>query len=83
MLVYSHVILCSFLLTFSQISTANEEEKALEAIGKASYKQFDMDDKVEELKDKYISKEVQKYGGWAFQIGKVIHEKKITYKWRF
>jgi len=70
-------------LTMPTRSPAGNEQDAMKALAKATYKQTNLDDKVKVLEKKLLSKEVRIYGSWATTIVKIHLEKRVTYEWTF
>ena len=56
---------------------ANDTDRAMESVFKAGIKQYNIDDKVNTLKDEYINKDVEKYGGIVYSIIKVTRNRII------
>lgn len=76
-------LLFFIMLLFSHCVFASSERDALKALGKAAYKQTDLDDYARKMEKKYISKEMKDYTAWAILVIKTITEKKISYRWTF
>lgn len=78
------IILLTTSITVSRVPASSDNtEKALIAIGKASYKQFGVDKKVKKLEKEYVPKEIRKHGKWIAIGIKLVNEKKISYEWTF
>lgn len=62
---------------------ANPEEEALKHIGKACYKEFQIDKFVKQIEKRYLPEELKKYGG-PIGVGiRIIAEQKVAYTWTF
>ncbi len=76
-----------FILTASigitQAADASAERDALRALGKATYKQANIDDVVKKYEKKNISEDIKKYGGYASIIVRLAVEKRISAEWTF
>lgn len=64
-------------------ANANSDQEVVKYVGKALYKQLDVDDHIQRLEKRYLSKEIRKYGG-AIGVGvRILTEQKISYVWKF
>lgn len=62
---------------------ASNTDRAIESILKAGYYQYELDEKLDYLKDEYVNKDVEKYSGMAYTIIKITQDRKVTLKWKF
>lgn len=77
-------LILTLLLTPSLKANDNEDyERALKAIGKIAYKEYNLDKKVKELEKKYIDKDLKKYGGYTILVADIVINQRIKYEWKF
>lgn len=61
----------------------NPEQEAIRNLGKAAYKQFNIDDYVDVLEKRYMPEWIVRNAGTVVVIAKIIDEQRISYTWRF
>jgi hypothetical protein len=59
------------------------EKEAWRHLGKASYRQFNIDDYVKDIERRYVPRWVVRNAGTIMVFAKIIDEQKISYTWRF
>ena len=62
---------------------ANPEKEAMKYLGKACYKQFNINTYAKRVEVYFLNEEVRKYGGAISAGVRIIAEQKISYVWTF
>jgi len=75
----------SAFISMAPVDTAyaNPEAEALRNLGKACYKQFEIDDMVKTLEIKLLNEDVRKYGGIIGAGVRMVAEQKVSFTWSF
>lgn len=71
------------ILAVNSSASDGESREAVSSLTKATYKYHGIDKYVRKLEKQYLSDDVRVYGGWMYQIGKTVVEKRITYEVTF
>lgn len=82
-LIGTYVLGTSLAIQPAPVDNSNAREEAVRAIGKALYKELDLDEPVKRLEKKLITKEIRENGKWIVIISKIAIEKRISYEWTF
>lgn len=75
-------IIFATAFSIGDVANADNQQKAIDALIKASYYQFDVDKEVKKIEEKYTP-DLLKENPWIAYTAKVAIEKKITLQWKF
>lgn len=67
----------------NQPGYADPEREAIRAMGKALYKEADLDEFTKRLEKRYVPDFIKEYGLWPTLVVKIVTEGRISYEWRF
>lgn len=76
-------IVLSALITVGPNKQTEQKQDAYEALAKVMYKESNLDVKIKELEDRYVSDTMKAYGGWTFYLIRVGVQQRVTVKWSF